>query len=257
MMNVCPECGKRHVVHWPEFWPYRRGKTFYCSRDCEIVSVTRDLTLINDVARARRQKKLKAKDYSEIAREMIRIKESGGGNKEIYDFLEASGYKNPEAQYYYLRQQLKKNNPDLYEQLAAVPAKKEAPKAPKAELTRPAVELVYDESIAEEYRKEQQAKAAPKKPTAEEIAAEGMIPVMTASGPIAVKPIMQPVVYDGMTIREVEGIFGRYRYSDIGSAVYIDFESPDGVDVLSYTVEQWRKFREEQEKAAAILGVEL
>ena len=231
MMNVCPECGKRHVVHWPEFWPYRRDKTFYCSQDCEIVSVTRDLTLINDVARARRQKKLKAKDYSEIAREMIRIKESGGGNKEIYDFLEASGYKNPEAQYYHIRQQLKKNNPELYERLAAGPAKKEAPEAPKAE--------------------------PEKKPTAEEIAAEGMIPIMTASGPIAVKPIMQPVVYDGMTIREVEGIFGRYRYSDIGSAVYIDFESPDGVDVLSYTVEQWRKFRKEQEKAAVILGVEL
>jgi hypothetical protein len=226
-MNVCPECGKRHVVHWPEFWPYRRDKTFYCSQDCEIVSVTRDLTLIKDVARTRRQKKLKAKDFGPIAREMIRIREAGGGNKEIYDFLESSGYKNPEAQYYHIRQQLKKNNPDLYERLAAASAKKEAPEAEPE-----------------------------KKPTKEEIAAEGMIPVMTASGPIAVKPISKPVVYEGLTVREVEGLFGRYRRTDTPTT-YIDFEMPDNMDVISNTPGQWMAFFDELRKAAAILGVEL
>ena len=60
-----------------------------------------------------------------------------------------------------------------------------------------------------------------------------------------------------MVVREVEGIFGRYRYTDIGSAAYIDYEGPDNMDVISLTVEQWKKFREEQETAAKVLGVGL
>ena len=71
------------------------------------------------------------------------------------------------------------------------------------------------------------------------------------------KKITQPVSYDGMVIREVEGLFGRYRRSDIGGKIYIDFEPTESLDVLSYTVEQWKTFRQEQEKAAAVLGVEL
>ena len=71
------------------------------------------------------------------------------------------------------------------------------------------------------------------------------------------KKITQPVSYDGMVIREVKGLFGRYRRSDIGGKIYIDFEPVESLDVLSYTVEQWKRFREEQEKAAAVLGVEL
>ena len=67
-----------------------------------------------------------------------------------------------------------------------------------------------------------------------------------------------PATYDGMVIREVEGLFGRYRYSgDLGLAEDIDFENADGMDTLSLTVDQWKKFREEQVKAALILGVRL
>lgn len=70
--------------------------------------------------------------------------------------------------------------------------------------------------------------------------------------------VLLPATYDGMVIREVEGLFGRYRYSgDLGRAEYIDFENSDGMDTLSLTVDQWKKFREEQVKAALILGVRL
>ena len=64
-----------------------------------------------------------------------------------------------------------------------------------------------------------------------------------------------PVKYDDMTIREIEGVFGRYRRSDVNGTTYIDFECDDGLDILSLTVNQWIQFREEQEKAFAILGV--
>lgn len=69
--------------------------------------------------------------------------------------------------------------------------------------------------------------------------------------------VLLPATCDGMVIREVEGLFGRYRYTDIGSAQYIDYENPEGLDTLSMTVDQWKKFREEQEKAARVLGVKL
>ena len=97
---------------------------------------------------------------------------------------------------------------------------------------------------------------------------EGMVPLHMLKHPVKVNivkdepkitkpPVTKPVVYDGMIIREVEGAFGRYRYSDIGTVEYIDFESTDQMDVLSLSIGQWRNFREEQRKAARILGVEL
>jgi len=84
--------------------------------------------------------------------------------------------------------------------------------------------------------------------------------VETFLGPIETpeKPkITKPVVYDDMTVREVEGNFGRYRRSDVSGSTYIDFEVNDGADTLSYTIDQWRSLRKEQERAAMILGVDL
>ena len=60
-----------------------------------------------------------------------------------------------------------------------------------------------------------------------------------------------------MLVREVEGLFGRYRRSDVGQAIYIDLEFTDCCDVISNTVGQWRSFIDELNKAANILGVEI
>lgn len=69
--------------------------------------------------------------------------------------------------------------------------------------------------------------------------------------------ITQPLNYDGMMIREVEGLFGRYRRTDIGNATYIDYESKDGADELSMTVDHWKAFIVEIQNAGKILGVEV
>lgn len=69
--------------------------------------------------------------------------------------------------------------------------------------------------------------------------------------------ITSPVVYDDMIVREVEGLFGRYRRSDVHNETYIDFELAESMDIMSYTVDQWRKFLDELEKSSKILGVEL
>ena len=72
-----------------------------------------------------------------------------------------------------------------------------------------------------------------------------------------VPKICQPAKYSGMIIRELEGGFGRYRRSDVHGSVYIDFEYTEGSDVISLTVEQWRKFLEDLNNAAEVLGVSL
>ena len=69
--------------------------------------------------------------------------------------------------------------------------------------------------------------------------------------------ITQPVVYDGMTVREIEGGFGRYRRSDVHGSIYIDFEYTEGADVISLTDKQWRSFMVELIHASQILGVTL
>ena len=58
MMAICPECGKRHVVTWPDLNPFKRGDEYYCSSNCYEVSVNRDLSKIKEAALIRRQKKL-------------------------------------------------------------------------------------------------------------------------------------------------------------------------------------------------------
>ena len=57
MMAICPECGKRHVVTWPDLNPFRRGDDYYCSPKCYEISVSRDMTKIKQVALNRRQRK--------------------------------------------------------------------------------------------------------------------------------------------------------------------------------------------------------
>ena len=177
MMHICPVCGRRHLIHQPEFWPYRRGSTMYCSDNCLFVDATRDLQLMHKAIHKRKE-----------AKKMARVKKDGTpakkpGKKTIMD-------------------------PDVEAKLPEEPVK-----APET--------------------------------------------VRVANKSEKPKKITEPVMYDGLIVREVEGNFWRYRRSDIGGATYIDFESADGLDTLSLTVDQWRSFREENTKAAKVLGVEL
>lgn len=91
---------------------------------------------------------------------------------------------------------------------------------------------------------------APKKP---EIPEKPVQKIETPETP----RITKPVNYGGFNVREVEGNFARYRRSDVGGSTYIDVEIEGGSDTLSYTIEQWRSFRKEHDRAAVILGVEM
>lgn len=138
------------------------------------------------------------------------------------------------------------------------PAKKPGPKAGR----KPASEKLIRENAEKADKLMEQMREDPPKvkltgPILIETPEANRVEVVET--PESAEPkVLLPATYDGMVIREVEGLFGRYRYSgDLGRAEYIDFENSDGMDTLSLTVDQWKKFREEQVKAALILGVRL
>ena len=159
-----------------------------------------------------------------------------GGNPLTY--LENCGYNNPSAIWYNIKQKVKAKYPETYAKLPARNPRKDAKKEPESTL---ADAMEGMQTAADDFFS----------------ACEDMgLNVHKAETPEQPK-ITKAVVFDNMTIREVEGLFGRYRRSDVGEGTYIDFEYTDGVDTISLTVKAWRSFREELERAAAILGVEL
>lgn len=159
--------------------------------------------------------------------EAMRIAMDGGNPR---DYLGQIGCKNPTTSWKSILQYYRKHSPGVVEMLPSkLQGKAETPEMPTVKLDGP---LTIETPEASQV----QIVETPEKPK---------------------NQITQPLVYDGMTIREIEGLFGRYRRTDINGAVYVDFENPDGADILSYTVDQWKKLRAEQENAFRILGVEL
>lgn len=237
-MNSCPVCGKRHVIMWPDMYVYRRGPTYYCSEDCMIVAATKDQKMINMIAhmRAKKGSRNMMKITLEQKKKAVEIALNG---KSPLEYLRSCGIKAPDKTWYAIKMTIKEKDPDLY---ARIPDFRKADKETPEQV--PVVKLSGPIRIETPEAEKVQVVETPEAP---KIRSKSEKP----------REITAPVAYDGLIIREVEGNFGRYRRSDIGSATYIDFESADGMDTLSFTVEQWRSFRAEHAKAATVLGVEM
>ena len=250
MSEKCYICGKEFDVLYPDIYTYKRGKHWFCRYTCMRQYEKERMTKPMDDTIVKRDRK-------EVLMAIIEAVKDG---KTVDEYLVNAGYKKPVEYYHNLRAWAKKNWPDLYEQMPDRQLKKRGPK-PKLDKVRVLNGTEYE-------------KAEPEEPVTLGDAMEGMkaasdgffdqcramglnIPANDTEAPEHLPKITQPAAVEDMVVREVEGIFGRYRYSDIGSATYIDFESCDRMDTLSFTIDQWRRFRMEQEKAARILGVEL
>ena len=203
----------------------------------------------------------------EIRDEAIRIAINGGDPR---NYLTGMGSQNGMSSWTKILMELKKTNPEKFAKLPKRIGKAEVPEAPEMPT------LKVDGPLKIETPEGNTIKVAElpeiidgvtKEITVHEAdmfeVPEGMVPLHMLEHPVKVNivkdepKITQPVCYDGMTVRAIEGLFGRYRRTDINGATYIDFENPDGADILSYTVDQWRKMRVEQANAFRILGVEL
>ena len=178
---------------------------------------------------------------SEKSRRAIEIAMDGGDPGEYFRQL---GQKNPSAAWCSLKAQLREKDPETYERLPKVDHRKKENRNPKTaaeamDNMKKAADNFFDSVL-----KDAETPEAPK-------TGVKITPDKIEIG------IINPVGYDGFTVREVEGSFARYRRSDVSEKTYVDVEIADGCDTLSYTVEQWRNIRKEFQRAAVILGVEI
>ena len=230
MIRNCPECSKEFDVLYPDLWRYKREKTYYCSWKCLRATEKPERRSEENMDNKKHRGNVQNEEAVKVA--------LAGGNPLKY--LENCGSRNPSAAWYAIKQKVKEKDPETYAKLPARNPRKDAAvkKEPKPTLAD-AMEGMKD--AADEFfgKCEDMGLSLGKDEAPEE------------------PKITKAVVFDNMTIREVEGGFGRYRRSDVHGSIYLDFEQTDGADVISLTVNQWRSLREELNRAAAILGVEL
>ena len=117
MMATCPICGKLTAIYWPQFWVYRRGETYYCSENCLVVDRTRDIRLMNQVARERLIRKGvenmgKHRLTLEQKKKAVEIANQGGNQLE---YLKKCGAKNPSAAWVYIKKTLMDKAPEKLE----------------------------------------------------------------------------------------------------------------------------------------------
>ena len=116
MMAECPECGKRHVVVWPDLNPFRRGDLFYCSHDCWAQSLRRDMKFIKSVARGRRKGRINMSAKITEAVKARAVEIALGGESPL-KYLKECGAGNPSAAWMYIKKQLEKKDPEKFARL--------------------------------------------------------------------------------------------------------------------------------------------
>ena len=157
-MARCRSCGKEFVVLYPDLWRYRDGNKWFCSWGC----------LRADEKGERKEAKGKVNRQMEIARELAEAMERG---EDAIGFLKEKGYTNPERAYTNIKAKAAED-PELAARfpdrrkvkktevttVAQVPEVKVSGELRIASDEPEKVELIYDPSIEEEYRREQAAK---------------------------------------------------------------------------------------------------
>jgi hypothetical protein len=240
---------------YPQLWAYKRGEFYFCTWSC--------LRLFDKEVGDMGHTKITL----EQKKKAVQIAIEGG---DPIGFLDKCGSENAAGIWYTIKKHLKENDPKTYDRLpdkykprekAQEPGKKvdvsiedlhfpmkvthieETENGLKAEAVSAAVnkekENFYDTVSADFTMEDEEAVKAQLK---EQINKYG---------------VSVALQYEQFTVREVEGLFGRYRRSDVGTT-YIDFENADGcIDVMSLTINQWKNFIKELKRAAQVLGVEL
>lgn len=219
MIKNCPICGKAFDVLYPDIWRYKRNNRFLCSWKC-----------IRLYDKEKKEEEHMKKDNEPIKR--LRMSKD--------DMAEAVRL-------------WRENDPGLEQYLKDhginhIGKWKQNQKARYGK-PEPVATLKVDGPLKIETKEPEKVEVVE---TPEPATVKGkIVDVMEHL------EIKNPLQYEEFTVREVEGLFGRYRRSDVG-ATYIDFENAEGcVDVMSYTVKQWNAFMKELKRAAQVLGVQL
>lgn len=153
----CGECGKDFAVLYPHLWRYRRGRAYFCSWKCLRIFDGKE-----DEKNMKEAKKTRVfRDQIETGRQLADAVERG---EDPIEFLKGMGYGNPVHAFSNIIKKLREQAPEV---AARIPARSGGKKPGRKPEEKPKVELVYDESIAEEYRREQAEKAKQPEPEPE------------------------------------------------------------------------------------------
>lgn len=153
----CGECGKDFAVLYPHLWRYRRGRAYFCSWKCLRIFDGKE-----DEKNMKEAKKTRVfRDQIETGRQLADAVERG---EDPIEFLKGMGYGNPVHAFSNIIKKLREQAPEV---AARIPARSGGKKPGRKPEEKPKVELVYDESIAEEYRREQAEKAKQQEPEPE------------------------------------------------------------------------------------------
>ena len=202
----CPVCGKQFTVLWPDLWRYKRGRNYLCGYGC-MRMIDRGETVMEKFTKEQKAKAV------EIALD--------GGDPKAY--LESIGSKNPENLWYYIKLQLRKNDPETWEKLAGSPKRAPA-ETPESEFVPAGKPKPLDGGEWEKLETPEAPKRA-------------------------------PLQYDGYTVCCIESkTFGRFYWDRDHN--HLDWTTAEGEEV-SFTPTGWKMFLEELPKVAEILGVEL
>lgn len=139
-MKTCFMCGTRFSVLYPQMWRYKRDRLWFCSWHCLYGYDQKGSGEMKGVP-------VLSKEQKEKALEMALRGESP------LHYLKECGARNPSSSWSYIRDCAVRDEPMKY-------AGKLPPSFRPEKKEKPKVELVYDESIAEEYRREQAEKQA-------------------------------------------------------------------------------------------------
>ena len=134
-------------------------------------------------------------------------------------------------------------------------AKKPGPR--KAKKTEPKVELVYDPSIAEEYRKEQEAKKAEEAKTLAELKDEEMMVIPEADDgkiqPAQVKNVINGIEAENVAVTAIRTKAGEFYFDRKYGT--IDWRTEIGEEI-SLTPAHWEELAEEIPRMLKMLGAE-
>jgi len=262
----CPICKKELDIFRPEMWAYKSGKVgyvrYFCSWKCLRENEKRTEGVKYKVERTGKggdrielaKELLKA--YAEEGIRPIRFMEMKGyknPDQALYELKKTVRAKDPELYAMFPGRMVKpkKKEPETPEQTPVVkvdgPLKIEAQEPEKVEVVPVPmvqtvadatervrdyfrdelnVELVYDPSIAEEYKREQAEK----------------------------QKITKPVNYDGFDVTAIR----HYAYGELyrdEKHNCIDWRTPKGEEV-SMTLDSWKTFAKDLQRALRVLGVD-
>ena len=194
MMTECGVCGKRIVIPDPMFYVYKRGKTFFCSKNCMIVHNSKLTGKTGMFRTERKEKDMNHRLTRDQKQKAVELALQGG---DYMAHLKKAGAKNPSAAWWYIKATLEKANPEKYKELMKV-----------MEENRPVVEIAEKlppEAVAEvpEELKEfdEAARQMQKKPEPVEVKENGTLPEGTTK-----KEVFDALKVPGMVVLDATGL---------------------------------------------------